>query len=131
MCWASLMRVSTNRHVVTVATGCLRDWLGRERYTGRAHHFVKRIHRHGRRLIITESVAFCDRQRSPALLILLMPDFDLGALSGEKTNHRRKVLVGGAVHCCLAIVVDGINIVSKFEHYLDSFHGFALGAGIL
>ena len=72
-----------------------------------------------------------DVERRPALRIGLVPDVDVGARLGQQRHHAGHVLVGGAVHGGLAVVVDGVQVAAELQRHLDRFEHLRLRAGIL
>ena len=74
-------------------------------------------------------MALGDQEGSPAPLVLLVPNFDVGAAIGQKVNERPAALVGRAVHCRFAIFVHGVDIGTEVEEQLGCGDGLFVGAG--
>src|SRR5436309_3070139 len=83
---------------------------GRGRDSGGPHDVVDRFDRFKRGFEISWSVAFGDHQRGPAVFVLAIPDFNFGAVIGEKLYDLREILVGGPMHGSFAVGINRVHI---------------------
>src|SRR3989442_3580931 len=81
--------------------------------------------------IHSDQHAFRNLQRRLSCFVRLIPDLDLRALLSQETYNRGNMLVGGAVHHSVAILVDGIDVTTTtFQYQLHGFHNFGFRAGL-
>ena len=74
--------------------------------------------------------ADCYPQGRPALLVLCIPDVDIGTTLGEVSHDGWKLLVCGAVHRGVTIFVDRVHINAKFHGDFYGFEPFAICPGV-
>ena len=74
-------------------------------------------------------MALGDQQRRPAILILSIPNLDLGSLVGEELHDPRQILVGRPVHGGFAVGIHRIHIHAEIQGQLRGFEHFRLRSG--
>ena len=92
---------------------------------------MERGDRVGRRLEISETISLRDSQRRPPEPVFLIPHFDVRALGREAQNRSRRIPIRRAVHCRLAVIIDGIELRAQIHCGLQRLGDFALGACVL
>ena len=73
---------------------------------------LDRINGSERRFEIPWTVAFCDEERRSFQFVVRVPKIDVSAHFVEVVYHQWDVLVGGAVHGCFAVGVNGVDVCS-------------------
>src|SRR6516165_8819950 len=102
------------------------------RYSSCAHHLSKHG-RYGRRVpdgwpAIEDAVG--DSQGRPPSLVLLIPDFDFGAMIDQELGNRRDLLVRCAVDDRFSVLVNTVHVSAEIQSYFHSLKHFRFRPGI-
>ena len=77
---------------------------------GSEHNLFQCSHCYWRRFEISKSISSGYRERGPAILVFVIPGIDVCAVSSQKCDDLRQILVSRAMHHCFAVVVNGIDV---------------------